>query len=383
MCELFPLVQAPLFAMNTAEFTTVAVSLVALTVLVDAFDISLPRGDALGVGGALVAASIVLLGTPIAVVVGVACSVTAELLRRRRPDGRLVAASITRAAAASAGWFAYSIARSSDIRLAPVAVVALVAGAYLATEIVVLQVQAARHSHRKFGRLLRGNAGRQTPLLLAQVSASVLVVLTFSEMRVWSLIPVAALLLLMRQSYALLLDMRETYRMTTEVLVEAAEGQDRRREGHSDRTATIARRIAMRLGLGASEVERISYAALLHDVDAIGESGSGESDDHAVSGELGRSSELFTVSHLFCDVAPVLRVCDGLGSGVATASDATLLAAMVVALASDADCSTHPEVRDAHNGDLVRRVSPLVPATEKARAVAAAIELGYKIPAVS
>ena len=61
----------------------------------------------------------------------------------------------------------------------------------------------------------------------------------------WSLIPVVALLLLMRQSYALFLDIRETYRTTVEVLVEAAESQDRRgvrarrqdgcdREGHCD-----------------------------------------------------------------------------------------------------------------------------------------------------
>ena len=45
----------------------------------------------------------------------------------------------------------------------------------------------------------------------------------------WSLIPVVALLLLMRQSYALFLDIRETYRTTVEVLVEAAESQDDRR----------------------------------------------------------------------------------------------------------------------------------------------------------
>ena len=37
-----------------------------------------------------------------------------------------------------------------------------------------------------------------------------------------------ALLLLMRQSYALFLDIRETYRTTVEVLVEAAESQDER-----------------------------------------------------------------------------------------------------------------------------------------------------------
>lgn len=377
------LAQPPLFAMGAAEFATVGFALVALIVLVDVFDISLPRGDALGVGGALVAVSMVLLGTPLAVCVGVACTIIAEFLRRTHPKGRLLAAAMTRAVSASMGWAAYAAARAVEVSLLPVAVVALVAFAYLLTEIVVSQVQAARQSNRKFSRLLRGNIRRQTPLLLAQVSAAVLAVLTFSEMRVWSLIPVAALLLLMRQSYALLLDMRETYRMTTEVLVEAAEGQDRRRAGHSDRTATIARRIAMRLGLGASDVERISYAALLHDVDAIGESASANAAGSDCSSGVGRSSEMLNVSHLFCDVAPVLAVCDGISSAASGASESTLLASMVVALASDADCSMRPEVRDAHSEELVRRVAPLVPPSVKARAVAAAIELGYRVPAVS
>ena len=80
-----------------------------------------------------------------------------------------------------------------------------------------------------------------------------------------------ALLLLMRQSYVLFLDIRETYRTTVEVLVEAAESQDSRRAGHSDRTAVLARSIAMGCGLSASEVELIGYAALLHDIGELAE----------------------------------------------------------------------------------------------------------------
>ncbi len=89
-------------------------------------------------------------------------------------------------------------------------------------------------------------------------------------MGAWSLIPVVALLFLMRQSYAMLLDIRELYRTTVEVLVEAAEAKMHGRVGHAERTAAAARAIAMRIGLSAQRVERISYAALLHDVDAIG-----------------------------------------------------------------------------------------------------------------
>ncbi len=89
-------------------------------------------------------------------------------------------------------------------------------------------------------------------------------------MGAYSLIPVVALLFLIRQSYAMLQDIRELYRTTVEVLVEAAEAQDVRRVGHAERTASIARTIGTHMGLASGQIERISYAALLHDVDAIG-----------------------------------------------------------------------------------------------------------------
>jgi len=234
----------------------------------------------------------------------------------------------------------------------------------------------AHESGRPLHRLLAGNYRRQGPLIAAQVSASVLAAITYPDMQAWSLVLVVALLLLMRQSLALLLEIRETYRATVEVLVEAAEGQDQRRRGHGERTAQIAREIATRMGLSPTDVERVSYASLLHDVDALAEQTS-------VSPEtMGQSAQIFQGTAFFDDVLPVLRLCDGAATPEDISED-HLTTAMLVALASDVDVAMNDSAAAAHGGSSVARVSTAVPPSVKARVVAAALELGYQIPAVT
>jgi hypothetical protein len=233
-------------------------------------------------------------------------------------------------------------------------------------------------SHRKLRRLLRGNFESRAPLLAAQWSASMLLMLTYGRMGVWSLVPVVALLLLMRQSFSLFLDIRETYRTTVEVLVEAAESQDSRRVGHAERTAALAREVAAAINLSPRDVERISYAALLHDIGQLAQAPSppspGQVATRASSAEVVREVEFFR------SAVPVLQCCDGVvGTPL---DDDVALAAMIVALAGDIDSESHPGLADAHGGDTLSRVSPLVPSETKARVVGAALRLGYRIPAV-
>ena len=212
--------------------------------------------------------------------------------------------------------------------------------------------------------------------MAAQVSASVLATITYPDMQAWSLVLVVALLLLlMRQSLALLLEIRETYRTTVEVLVEVAEHQDARRRGHGERTAHIAREIAMRMGLSATDVERVSYASLLHDIDALAEQ------TEVSASATGQSAQVFAGTAFFDDVLPVLRLCDGAGVD-GDYVDAYLTTAMLVSLASDVDAATNEAAAAAHGGSSVARVSSVVPPAVKARVVSAALELGYQTPAV-
>jgi hypothetical protein len=250
---------------------------------------------------------------------------------------------------------------------------------FLAVDLLVSQAFVAARSGRPFGRSLVGTVGAQAPLLAAQWSAAVLLLMTYGGMSSWSLIPVVALLLLTQQSYALFLDIRESYRTTVEVLVEAAESQDARRVGHADRTAQIARSIASNMGLPAAEVERVSYASLLHDLGVL----AADPDPEATGDvQVARASEVVHGVAVFESVEPVLQACEGTPPETPFTND-VLLIAMIVALASDIDGATTPAVAEAHHGSATEAVAGIVPAAIKARVVGAAVGLGYPIPAVN
>jgi len=308
-------------------------------------------------------------------VLSIVALIVAHLGRTFGSDLRLRGALFARLLALAALWLISPFWSPSGLSGAGMLWLVLVPTIYLTTEVFAAQAFLAHVSGRPLHRLLAGNYRRQGPLVAAQVSASVLATITYADMKAWSLVLVVALLLLMRQSLALLLEIRETYRTTVEVLVEAAEGQDRRRQGHAERTAQISREIAMRMGLSPTDVETVSYASLLHDIDALSEA-------ESKPDSLGQSANVFHGTAFFDDVLPVLRICDG-RANPEDQTEANLMTAMLVALASDVDVTRNHSVAEVHVGSSVARVSGDVPPAVKARVVSAAIELGYQIPAVA
>lgn len=351
----------------------------AISVLVlDLFDISLPRGDSIGVSGALCASALLLLGPAISTPICLGSALIAHGARRgTEAPHRLATMLLARVAGLSVGSVLVAALRPDGGLTHTYLMAVLVPAAFLLSELVASQGVTAFTTGRPLGRLVRGSLLTQAPLLLAEWSASVLLLITFEGMGSWALVPVVALLLLIRQSYAVLLETRETYRTTVEVLVEAAEGQDPRRAGHAERTAEIARRIGTNMGLTISQVEVISYAALLHDVDTI----ASDTWEQSASDE-GRSSVMFEGVKYFADVLPMLRLCDGIAFRDEELSEQNLTGAMIVALASDADAATDVRVLMAHRIPAVSRVAPFVSAATKARVVSSALSLGYKTPAV-
>lgn len=365
---------------------TAAAFLCAILVL-DYFDISLPKGERIGASGALSAAAVFLVGPVWAAAASLAGLGLAHVIRLKTLRGKgLLAAILSRAVALAVCGRLFNAFERAPALWVALAAAALAPALFLLTELVITQLAVAAGSSRPLGRLLWGNLSGQAPLLAAEWSASLLLLITYGKTGNWSLVPVSALLLLTYQSYALLLDVRETYRTTIEVLVEAAEGQDERRSGHADRTATIARAIAMQSGFSTAQVELISLAALVHDVGAIGgqriqDSLQSPSGNSAVSS--GPSSAVLNGVGFFQGVVPILRLCEGDQDLLCGATEMELSAALVVALASDAGAANDDLVAATHQGSVVGRVAPYVSPAIKSRTVAAALALGYKTSAVN
>jgi putative nucleotidyltransferase with HDIG domain len=68
----------------------------------------------------------------------------------------------------------------------------------------------------------------------------------------------------------LYLHIKQVYLSTIQVLAEALDAKDAYTRGHSDRVARYSVAMAEELGLSSEEKERVSFAALLHDIGKIG-----------------------------------------------------------------------------------------------------------------
>jgi len=351
---------------------------VAATVL-DLFDLWLPEGDSLSMDAAVLSAAVVLFGPPTALVVALLGRGIAHVVRHGGADtGRLLAHWAT----AVVGIGASSLANAVLLGMgpgglsAPVGRAVIVALTFTLTQLVYSQLVTVSRRDRRFWGLVGGNLRLQGALLLAQVSISALTVMTGqigSRALYWVLPVVVFVLLLMRQSYSSLMEIRAAYRSTVEVLAQAAEMADEKLSGHAVRTGSLAREIADALGVSGAELERLSYAALLHDVDLVGV------DPDTDAALERRSGEMFKDVRFLEEVVPVLRVCDGDSVAASGASENDLMMAFIVALASDIDMR---EARPSQYGEAVRRVSPWIPPRVKARVLTVAVSMGHPVPAV-
>ena len=200
----------PAFALDFPQFGLTAISISVLwfffaVLMLDSFDISLPRGDSIGVSGAVTAAAIILVGPVWASAICIASVIVTNLARhgadmRRRSLAAVLARS---AALFAATMTAFVLSLRPDLYDSLLGA-ALVPLAYLLTDLVAAQLVAAVGTGRPIGRLLRGNLSVQAPLILAQLSASVLLMITYQgmgrgiSMGDWSLIPAVALLFLIQ-----------------------------------------------------------------------------------------------------------------------------------------------------------------------------------------
>lgn len=347
--------------------------------LLGALDISMPRRDALSVGGALDVVALLVGGLPAACFTAFSGAVASWLFRHRAANFPVLIASL----GARIGGVLFADAAfvfGSRVKLhvtdAQWILDGTVIATYLLTHLVLSQALLAFFGRRSPLGAVAGSLSLQTPLLFAQASSALLVVIIYPTLGAWSLPLALSLLLLIRQSYSLLLNMRETFRTTVEVLVEAAEGESSGRRGHAEKTAQIARVIAAAVGMSSADIERVGYAALLHDLAEIG-------GNRTCKGEQRGSSKVLEGVHFFDEVLNVVRICDGCHPGADTEpADATLLSAFIVALASDIeeDVSNRiPRTPFSHAASIAH----LIPSPLKAKVVYAALRLGYGTPALS
>lgn len=344
------------------------VVLMAIAVLLGAGDVRLHRSGLAGVSATFDAVALVVVGPTWSialVVVGILAGIGFGD-NARGAGVRLLAARVS---GVVLGYSAAVLAvMSSSMPLGAVRVAAMVVSFFVAMGVYLTLAGdggAALSTHMR-GRGLED----QTSMAMALLSAGCLSLTVFETMGVWSLLLLCVLLLLVRQSYSLLAEISDSYLRTVEVLVEAAEGIGSSMRGHAERSAALARSLALKAGLSRAGVRCAGYAALLHAVGAIGDVG--ERDRSGPS-----AARVVETIEYFSPVIGPLRVLDDQDVPGAV-SELDVAIALCVALAQERD--RRLVFRSGGGQSLmseVRRIAAMADSDTLRRVATAATALGY------
>ena len=155
----------------------------------------------------------------------------------------------------------------------------------------------------------QGIATLQRPLVtmyLVHLAMAAVAVRLYVGSGAWAF-PIALLLtLILQNSFNLYLRIRRGYADTIGALAHAAELDRPHDSGHARRVADLAVAVGRCMGLSSRELERIGYAALLHDIGRMGDVGDDASGIHAH-----RGAEIVASIPFLAGVAPLIDLpCD-------------------------------------------------------------------------
>lgn len=333
---LFAVIAA--LASPSANATT-AFQFLAILLFLNLFDLWLPHGDAIDVDTGIVLVSIIELGSFGAIAVLVISRVAAHILRHGAGGYSQLSARLSRRTGAillvstlhsAMGGFS----TKSPMDLSFFVSAALLSLVFVLVDLVLAQARSHAAESQPVLRLISSNLSFQAPLMAAQVSSALLALVLIPGTGFWGLILVAILLLVMRQAFSSLLEIRHTYRATLEALADAIEAAYPERRGHADRVAALARMIGMEIGLKGTKLEHLSYLALLHDMDLLGTGEAGP--ESRISGDLTHAAEALQDVRFLAPIMPALRLISGDHDELSSDSSAVLLV-YISSLASDID----------------------------------------------
>lgn len=260
------IVVAILAADRTLLSIEVVYLLVALTT-VNLLDLVLPQGDTADIDSAFLVAALAIIGLEVTVIVSALSIVVARTLSGSLRKGRAILAGVARrfvGIAAAAPIFTLMLYGEPEPNVRVYAGLALAGGAFVLAGLLYAQFPLAYSRMDSPLRMALGNVQLQASLLASSVCLAVLIVVIYAGMGAWSLFVVGFLLMAIRHSYSLLLDVRGAYRATLEVLTVAMEAKHPGEQGVGEELAALARRAGAELGWFGTRVENLGYAAFLY-----------------------------------------------------------------------------------------------------------------------
>jgi hypothetical protein len=319
-----------------------AAALAISALVLGLFSVWLPRGDFVDTTAAIAFAAGAVLQPVVSVLVVSAARVVTSLVRPRGIGIWPVLENVSRRALLMS--LTYSVIRPGMTAPLPEFYVRLGVAVvcFFAADLLLEQVHSSIRLHSPYFRGLIGTLRMQGWIVAAQVSVGALTVLLLRDLGFWSLVISSGLLLVMRQSFALLLEVRASYTSTVEMLARSIEAYDPTRRGHAERVSRMVGDTGRMLGMQSRRLESLVYAALFHDVGRLGADDLDELPAY-------RSSEVVGNVGFLSGAVPVLQILDTAGEADASLDEQDLVGAYLVAYFSALDSELNMRIAEGYD----------------------------------
>jgi putative nucleotidyltransferase with HDIG domain len=245
---------------------------VALVIVADSVQISLPRGGAsIYASSPIDVAGIVLFGPAVMAVVEVISTLITEGLLQRRPLKKVAFNVPLLVMTVGFSGLVYRAFGSLGDLDSPLFLVPLFAAGFVYylfnTWSVSLIISLA--DQRNPLHVWRQNYMWNFFHILAFLPVGAIIALLYAKSGVWTIALFIIPLFLARHSFQLYIDMREAHINTVAALTSAIDASDPFTHGHSFRVSRYALIIGRVMGMSSRNLEMLEYAALLHDIGKI------------------------------------------------------------------------------------------------------------------
>lgn len=262
-------------AFRQVHFSAVWLGLIFLVTAFRSFPLQLPQKDSISLAETFLLAAIFIFPLSTALIVLIISEVIAYYLPWSKSSAAVANVfTVSRQVLVLtvSSWLYTNIVgpASQAATLFNVAALLFVSAVFFILNLVLSQLDLSQRRGAPFWPTFFGSLSLSGLVYFCETAIAILIVLMYQPLKFYSFFLLAAPLLTVHYAFHNFLKIKETYRNTLRALTRAIQIEDPLQEGHSERVMDLAIDIGREMGLFGESLEKLGYAALLHDIGKLG-----------------------------------------------------------------------------------------------------------------
>jgi len=257
------------------KFSPLWLALILLVTAFQAFPLRLPQKDVISLSETFLLAATFILPLAAALTALIVSSLAVYYLQR----AKILAAGISLLTVsrqilvlAASYWLfqrlhSFGFTNGAWLNILSLTLVSLV---FFLLNLALTQWDLSERQGAPFWPTFFGSLSLSGLVYFCETATVVLIVLMYQQLKFYSFFLFSTPLLAVHYAFSNYLKVKETYRNTLRALTRAIQIEDPLQEGHSERVMDLAIDIGREMGLYGESLEKLGYAALLHDIGKLG-----------------------------------------------------------------------------------------------------------------